>query len=92
MITEAFIIAMLVLCIWYTMQSGEIFSFIGTVLSDNLPYKLHNPVFDCNVCMTPWYGTALYWLIFRHNWIEWLIVVFTAMGINIVINKLSPDK
>jgi hypothetical protein len=93
MIEKIIIIALLVNAIHYVMQPGEIFSFIGAVLSDNLPEVLHNPVFDCNVCMTPWYGTALYFLIpWPHCWQDWLVVVIAAMGLNVVINLLKPDK
>lgn len=93
MIGQAFIIALLVLSIWYTMQPDEIFVKLGDWLEDRLPEKIHQPVFDCSICMCPWYGSLLYWLIpWQHNIWQWPIVVITAMGVNIIIHKWSPPK
>lgn len=91
MIEQIIIIALLVLSIWYTFQEGEIFGFVS-VYGDRLPEKLQQPLFACNVCMSPYYGSVIYWLLWGNNWIEWLVVVIGAMGLNAAINKLSPDK
>lgn len=95
MLEHATIIALLVLSIWYTMQEGEIFGFMQQF--DH--WKIAPALFDCNVCMTPYYGSALYWLIPwqmlnlpEASLIGWPIVVISAMGINAALNKLSPDK
>jgi hypothetical protein len=95
MIAPVFIIAFLVYAIWYTFQEGEIFG--GAIPALNIralkiPETMQSPLYDCNVCMTPWYGSALYWLIYGNHWIEWLIVVIAAMGVNGIINRLAPDK
>jgi hypothetical protein len=95
MLEQATIIALLVLSIWYTYQEGEIFGFVQKwETSIGKPFQA---LFGCNVCMTPWYGSVLYWLIYGlwlnvATWQAWLVVVITAMGINAAINKLSPDK
>lgn len=98
MIEKSLIIALLVLSIHYTMQEGEIFGGLGKWIEKVLPKAMLQPVFACNVCMTPWYGTALYWLVpwqrvgsTVSNWLEWPLVIIAAMGINIVINKWSPE-
>lgn len=91
MLEHAAIIALLVLSIWYTMQEDEIFGALGTWFYNNLPKKIHPAVFECNICMTAWYGSAIYVLIYGINW-QWPIVVVCAMGMNIVINKWAPDK
>jgi len=96
-IEHAAIIALLVLSIWYTMQEGEIFGKLGLWFYNNLPHKIHPAVFECNICMCFWHGTYLYWLIYglwlgTATWQEWIVVIIIAMGINIVINKWSPDK
>jgi len=91
MLESAVIISFLVLSIHYTMQEGEIFGALGTWFYKHTPEKLHQPLYDCNVCMSPYYGSVLYVLIYGVNW-QWPIVVITAMGINAAINKLSPDK
>lgn len=91
MLEHAAIIALLVLSIWYTFQEGEIFAGIGRFFERIAPEKLHQPLFECNVCMAPYYGSSLYVLIYGVNW-QWPIVVIVAMGINVALNKLSPDK
>lgn len=98
MLEKSLIIALLILSIFYTMQDGEIFEGLGKLFTKHLPEAIHPAVFACNVCMTPWYGTALYWLIpwqklnlTVSNWLEWPVVIIGAMGINIVINKWAND-
>lgn len=90
---QILIIFLLVLSIWYTMQPGEIFGKMGLWLTEALPIELHPPVFSCNVCMTPWYGSILYWIIpWEHSFVWWLPVVMSSMGLQVVLNKLSPKK
>ena len=92
LIGKAFIIAMMVLSIWYTMQEGEIFGFVSKYGEKYIPEYLQQPLYACNVCMTPWWGSGLYWLFWGQHWVEWVIVVIVGMGINATINKLEPDK
>lgn len=93
MIEKAFIISLFVFAINYTMKHGEIFGFIGDWLDEWLPEKIKDPVFNCVVCQAPWYGTALYWLIWGIAWKECLIVIIAAMGLNVVINQtLHKDE
>lgn len=97
MLEHSLIIALIVLSIWYTMQEGEIFGFVRKQFSkiakgkNYWMWNIADPIFECNVCMTPYYGSVLYVLIYGVNW-QWPIVVIAAMGINAAINKLSPDK
>lgn len=88
MITEALIISLLVLSIHYTMQEGEIFGALGKWFENTLHYQIHQPVFECNVCMTPWYGSVIYVLIWGVNW-QWPVVVIVAMGLNIIYNRIN---
>jgi hypothetical protein len=99
MTEQIIIIALLVLSIHYTMQPDEIFGKLGDWLEDHLPDAIHPAVFTCNICMCPWYGSVLYWLIPwqrlglpAHDWVAWPVVVIGAMGVNVVINKWTPDK
>lgn len=95
MIGTAFTISLLVLSIHYTMQEGEIFGGLGKFFENHLPYQIHPPLFDCNVCMTPWYGSIIYVLVWGVNW-QWPIVVIAAMGLNILYNRINvsslPDQ
>lgn len=89
MITAAVIIAFIVLSIHYTMLEGEIFGALGRWFERHLPYAIHPSVFECNVCMTPWYGSVIYVAIWGINW-QWPVVVIAAMGINVLFNKWAP--
>lgn len=87
------IIALFVQAIHYTMQEGEIFAALGDWFYKHLPKKIHQPVFDCPVCMTPWYGTAIYFILpGPESFFGWLVAVIPAMGLQAVIGKMSPDK
>jgi hypothetical protein len=93
MIEQILIISFWVFAIHYTMQHGEIFGWIGDWFSEVLPEKLHNPVFDCEVCMCPWYGSFLYIIMWKPTWHEFgiaLIVVIAATGLNAILTKLFP--
>lgn len=85
MLEQSAIIALLILAIWYTFQEGEIFGFVQKWSH----WKAAPALFDCNVCMSPWYGSVLYVIIWGVNW-HWPVVVISAMGINAAINKLTP--
>ena len=87
MLEQAVIIAFIVFAIWFTMQEGEIFGFM-----QKYSYlKIAPALFDCPVCMAPWYGSIIYVIIWGVNW-HWPVIVITAMGINAVINKLAPKE
>lgn len=91
MLEHAFIIFLLVLAIWYTLQEGEVFGKLGSWFEQHTPEIIHQPLYSCNVCMTPWYGSLLYIFIYGLN-TNLIIVVLCAMGFQVVVNKLSPDK
>lgn len=90
MLEQSAIIALLVLSIWYTYQEDEIFHGMSRFMEKYTPAAIHPALFECNVCMTPWYGSVLYVLMYGISW-QWPVVVITAMGINSAINKLSPN-
>jgi hypothetical protein len=93
MIDQIIILSLIVLSIHYTMQPDEIFGKLGDWLEDHLPDVIHPAVFACNVCMCPWYGSALYWLIpWHHELWQWPVVIIGAMGVNIIVNKWAYEK
>jgi len=77
--------------IWATFWPGMIFGGIRDLLA-NLNEKLKQPLFECPVCMCPYYGSILYWIIWGESVKEWLIVVFAAAGMNAVFVKLFPPE
>jgi hypothetical protein len=88
---QSLIIALLVLSIHYTMLEGEIFAALGRWFENNLPAKIHPAVFECNVCMSFWYGHAIYFILWGLSWYSFVVVI-CAMGFNIIINKWTPEK
>lgn len=86
-----FILAMLVFAIHYTMQEGEIFGWLGD-LFERLPNIVHQPLYDCQVCMVPWYGTIIFFIFWPGDLTSWIMTIIPAMGVNAVILKLAPDK
>lgn len=96
MIDKIFIISFLVFGINYTMKPGEIFGIVNTWFA-NMNERLKQPLYECPVCMVPYYGSVFYWSIWElwlktGKWQEWMIVTISAMGLNAIINQLSPDK
>lgn len=85
-----FIVAFTVLFIHITFWEGMIFESIGKLLK-SLPNYIRKPLYDCPICMTPWWGSVLLligqlnnlWHI--HNWFEWIVILFAAAGINAVL-------
>lgn len=97
MIEKIIITGLLVLSIWYSMQQGEIFGFITVWGEKHIPEKLQQPLFSCNVCQSPYYGSIIYWVLgwmdlWSTSLAEWPVIVIGAMGFNAMINKLAPDK
>lgn len=90
MIEKIIIIALIVFAIWYSMQEGEIFGWLGAWFERVLPGWMHNPVFACFICMTPWYGTGLYFLIPILP--EWIPIVIAAMGLNGMAGNLFAKE
>lgn len=85
-------LSFIIFAVWYTMQDGEIFGVLGNLFS-RLPVVFHNPLYDCPVCMTPWYGTPITIFIFHvYDPLQIILIVIPAMGLNAIILKLAPDK
>lgn len=88
MLEKIIIVSFCVIAIWATLLYGMIFGFIGTWAQKlkkngkpNIPAWLQKPLFDCVICMTMYYGSALYWIYWGESVKEWVIVVIAAMGI-----------
>lgn len=83
---NALIIAMIVLFIHSTTWDGMIFGKVKDwIKPEGLLYK---PIYGCPICMTPWYGTIIYWLFFASSfeasWKDWLLTVGTAAGMSVL--------
>ena len=89
MLEKIVIVALIVIAIWGTMLNGMIFGFLGNWIVEKFPIWISKPLCDCFFCMSAWYGTALYWIIWGNSVKEWIIVVISAMGMNVIIGLIT---
>ena len=98
MIQAAFIIAFIVYFIKATTWKGMIFHEICNKL-EKWPETIRKPLYECPVCMTPWWGVLIYLVGHYTDLPEFsefsiqrvVFTVFTAAGINtifLIINKI----
>ena len=45
---------------------------------------ISKPIYNCPICMTPWWGTLIYWLFFGLSIPDWLLTVGAASGISVI--------
>ena len=92
MLATAFIISFIVYFLNATTWKGMIFYSLTEKL-EHWPEFIRKPLFECPVCMTPWWGTVIYLTghyiglpEFAELTIQRLIfTVLTASGINTVV-------
>lgn len=93
MIEHIFIASFITYAIQYTMRKGEIFGRLGDLLYKILPPVLHNPVFECVVCMGFWYSSLVYWLVWPdRDIIEWLVTSISVVGLNSILSDFTPEQ
>ena len=98
MIETAFIIAFIVYFIKATTWKGMIFYTLSEKL-ESWPETIKKPLYECPICMTPWWGIIIYLVGHYVGMPEFseltiqilLFTVFTAAGINtifLIINRI----
>lgn len=87
-IQRAFIIATIVIAIWCCYLPGMI---LGKINDIEMPEWLASPVYHCSVCMTPYYGSAVYWVFFHQSVMDWILVIGVAMGICTIFVKIKKN-
>lgn len=91
MLEQAAIIAFITIAVWATMLYEMIFGWVRDK-TEHWPIWLKKPVYECPICMTAWYGTLAYWLIWGNSVKEWGIVVICGMGIvTVFVNIKNTD-
>lgn len=89
MLEASFIIAFMVYFLKATTWKGMIFNKIK-VKFNHWPGWIRKPLFQCPVCMTPWWGAVIYLIAFYAGLTEFselslvriIYTLFTASGIN----------
>lgn len=91
MIEQSLFVSLSVLAVWATMWYEGIFEFVRLWGERRLPMKLQKPIFECPVCMTPWWGGIIYFL---HSGLteEMPWVLLMAMGWNTLVVKFLPEN
>lgn len=98
MLYSAFIIAFIVYFIKATTWKGMIFYEV-TQKWEHWPEAIRKPLYECPVCMTPWWGVLIYLAGYYAGLPEFseltfqrvIFTVFTAAGINtvfLIFNKI----
>lgn len=89
MIEKIFIVSFIVCGIWACFWESMIFGSFRRI-GGKWPEWLQAPIFDCPVCMAPYYGTIIYWVALGNDWKEWIIVILSSLGLNAIFIKLFP--
>jgi len=87
-IEKAVIVSFSVMAIWCCMLETMIF---GRIRNLNIPEWMEEPLYGCVVCMTPYYGSAIYWIFLGDGMIEWILVILVSMGIATFFVKIKKD-
>ena len=90
MLEKSVIITLIVWCIHSVFWPSMLLGSVSRWLSTWIPTKLQFPIYACALCMTPYYGSAAYWLIWANGWQEWIVVIMGAMGLSAIIISFLP--
>jgi hypothetical protein len=76
-------LALIILFIHSCTWDGMIFSFARKVIKEDT--MLSKPIYNCPICMGPWWGTLMYVTLFGWgSWQEWVLVVGSASGFGVI--------
>ncbi len=89
MIEQILIIAFVIYGYTATFREGHIFEKIGDWMEDKFPEWINKPLWQCPICCSFWYGTAIYFVFNFGIWYHWPLVIIGAMGVNALIVKIT---
>jgi hypothetical protein len=92
MVESTFIIAMAVFFLHVSTNEGMINHWVQKV-AFNWPTWLKKIVFDCPICMSPYYGALLLWsgVLPSSGWLQGAVICAAAGGINAVTVRLTQS-
>jgi len=91
MIEKIFMTSCFVWFVYACFQPKMIFSFVRNWFdSDGVPGWIKSPLYDCAICMAPWWGSLFYGSVWGGSVREWVIVGFCVGGLNTILVKLFP--
>lgn len=90
MLETSLLVALVVLFLNVTTWEGMINEWVKRV-TFNWPDYFKKPLFDCPICMAPWWGSLILIVGYQagalpaYNWFEAVCILFAAGGINAVL-------
>jgi len=93
-IQQGVVVFFIVAFIWSLFWVGMIFGFVGDYaerIGKEWPEWIRKPLYNCLVCMMPYYGSAVYWIFFKNDWIDWLLTIGVAAGLATVFVKVKKN-
>lgn len=87
---HALIISLIVLFIHACTWEGMIFAKIKKFIKPE--GMLYKPIYGCPICMTPYWGTAIYWLFFNNSIQDWILTIGAAAGLSVLYVLLIDIK
>jgi hypothetical protein len=90
MVAHALVIALIVLFLHSCTWDGEIFEGVKRLIKPEK--KISKPIYGCPICMTPWWGTLIYWIFFHSSVQDWLLTVGAAAGMSVISVVLIDIK
>lgn len=85
---KSIIISVSVIAIWASMLYGMI---LAKVREFKVPECIKKPLYDCPICMVPYYGSILYWFLKSPSVKEWPFVILVSMGIVTIFAKIKRN-
>lgn len=90
MIENSLIISLIILFLHSTTWDGHIFEKIRKWIKEDS--KISKPIYNCPICMTPWWGTLIYWLFMHISFVDYLLTVGAASGLSVISVILIAAK
>ena len=77
---------MAVLGVWQIFRYGHVLYRVAEAVKWAAP-ELGKPLFDCTICMVPWYGGLIYLFTWGPD-LEIFVTIIAAMGINSLVGHI----
>lgn len=84
MMLNALSISLIVLFLHYTSWTGHIFSGIKKLIKPEGKYGIYKAIYGCPVCMSPWYGTAIYFIFINKGIEDYILTIGATCGIAVI--------
>lgn len=84
MIIQALAIALIILFVHACTWEGMIFGSVEKILPSTEGKWLWKPMYGCPICMTPWWGTLIYWIFFHVSILDWIMTISCAGGLSVL--------